>query len=202
MIDKIDECIKRAELGQSKLIGPILNLHGFSGTKGRHFLNNLGELTKQHLEVGTYQGTTLVSSAYQNPGNFCGLDNFCQFGGKDVLMNSLNLYCPAVKFIDYNWDEVPLDILPKEIDFYFYDAAHGYDDHLNALLKVFPNLAKTFIFVVDDWNGVEAKTGTMDSITQLDKEVKLIKQWDIGDTVDSDGQGWWNGFGIFLMEKI
>jgi hypothetical protein len=198
MIEQIQEALDKADKYESKLDSRILTLHGLSGTKGRHLLNNLGHLCSQHLEVGTYMGTTLLSAEFKNHGKFCGLDNFSQFGGHTELMN--NLVGSKAEFIDADWNTITLEELPKNIDFFFYDGGHSYEDHYSALLKIWPNLTDKFIFMVDDWNGKEAKDGTLNSIDNV--SCKVIHRWDIADHVDSDSIGYWNGFGIFLMEKV
>ena len=62
-IEFIEKCIKDAEEYRSKLIPQVLELHGMSGHKIKHFLNNI--LSSSHvnyLEIGAYKGATFASA--------------------------------------------------------------------------------------------------------------------------------------------
>lgn len=71
LISHVKESIEKAKNGISKLYQGILNIEGMSGSKIRHFLNNVCSFKGvNYLEIGCWKGSTLVSAAYNNETNF------------------------------------------------------------------------------------------------------------------------------------
>ena len=52
----------------------------------------------------------------------------------------------------------------KDINIYLYDGSHHYEDHFDSIKFALPALSKKFIFIVDDWNWIQVRQGTFDSI--------------------------------------
>ena len=76
------------------------------------------------------------------------------------------------KYIDPN---IKLKIIEKNfrvVDFknlsicniFFYDGAHHYEDHFDSISMTLPALSKKFILIVDDWNWIQVRKGTLDAI--------------------------------------
>jgi hypothetical protein len=66
-ISHIEKSIENANAKKSQLLSSILNIPGMSNDQNRHFLNNLCSLSNtNYLEIGTWQGSTLISSLYKN----------------------------------------------------------------------------------------------------------------------------------------
>lgn len=206
----IDTAIDNAENLKSKLIASILGLEGMSGIKGRHFLNNLIYEGSRYLEIGSWKGSTLCSALYKNKPekSFC-IENYSQFGGHEELHENIK------KFVNNDHstiicDSFSVDIKENDIsdiDIYFYDGAHGLDDHTKALEYFIDAMKDTFIFVVDDWNGTEARDGSFASIENL--KLKTLRHDTLPDKdtlfaasrYDSVKEGYWNGLGIFILQK-
>lgn len=57
-------------------------MDGMSGTKTRHFYNNLlNYQDARYLEIGTWKGSSVCSAMCGNKGTIVCIDNWCQFGG-------------------------------------------------------------------------------------------------------------------------
>lgn len=146
-------------------------------------------------------GSTLISAAYKNEGSFVGYDNFSQFGGTAAALdNNIKASNVSATYIQGDYHNFDINVIPKDINVYFFDGPHSNEDQYNALLYVLPHCADKFIFIVDDWNGSEPKWGTSEALKVA--PVKVLHTKIFGDHVDSDHAGYWNGFGVFLLEKV
>lgn len=177
----------------------VLAIQGMSGKLGRNFLNKICRYDDtRYLEIGSWYGSTVVAAAYQNPGTFKAIDNFSQFSGTEeiLLQNIQNSNC-KVEVINCDcWSFQP----PMwGINTYFFDGPHGKEDHKKALSYYYPSLAEEFIFIVDDFNGQEARDGTYEVLQELNPQI--LFQTTVGETSYSDHNGWWNGFYIGVLHK-
>ena len=206
LIHAIDHSISRAELGQSKLVGDILKVHGAAGKKNRHFLNNILDRTGvRYLEIGTWQGSTLISALYGNsPEYVAAIDNFSQFGGpRDVFVKNCDTWIGGVPtgFVDADCFSIdPVEKGIKNIDTYFYDGEHSQRSHQSALTHYYPALANEFIYIVDDWNWRDTREGTSAAISELGLEVVHKREF-FGDENNHNPEEWWNGFFIGVLKK-
>ena len=198
---------------------------GMSGIKGRHFLNNIiNKYTGcNYLEIGTHVGSTLCSAFYDNKniGNTYSIDDF-SWGGADETVraenqNSLKVnikeYIPHIArthkhFVRDCFSMSPSQKGIKNIDVYFFDAGHSEDDHYNALVHYIDCMSKKFIYIVDDWVGVSGahvRTGTINAINDLSLTAYLFEErpetYSKQMVAPENPNEWWNGFGIFLLEK-
>lgn len=80
-MDFIEECIERANRGESKLSNEALAINGMSSNKVRHLLNNLcSRPGTKYLEVGSWRGSTFISALENNEVQTAvAIDNFSQF---------------------------------------------------------------------------------------------------------------------------
>lgn len=197
--------IQKAENLESKLNNDVFNLQGMSGIKGRCLLNNLCNFEGiNYFEVGTWKGSTIISSAYNNIGIFTANDNFSQFGGpKQDLMSTKDKFKDVAnfEFIEGDCWNINHDLIPQDINVYFFDGAHDYESQRKAIGHFLHKMAKKFILIVDDWN--DKSYAVPDATRQGIRECGLKNEFsiEIGHHVDSDSVGYWNGFGIFLLEK-
>ena len=106
-------------------------------------------------------------------------------------MNDINV-------IESDCFSVSLNKLDK-IDIYFFDGDHTYDAQKKALTYYYDVLNNDFIFVVDDWNFVDAQTGTYDAIKELNLKIKFMTI--LPSKGNGDWDNYWNGIGLFLLEK-
>ena len=71
----------------------------------------------------------------------------------------------------------------KDINIYLYDGSHHYEDHFDSIKFALPALSKKFIFIVDDWNWIQVRQGTLDSIEN--ENLKIIYKLDVRTTRDN-----------------
>ena len=78
----VDNAFLNAENNISKITNDIIEMDGMSGTKTRHFYNNLLNFQDaRYLEIGTWKGSSVCSAMCGNKGTIVCIDNWCQFGG-------------------------------------------------------------------------------------------------------------------------
>lgn len=196
----IQESIKKAELGQSKLTNKAFEAPGFTSPKVRHLLNNLGELPETHyLEIGVHKGATFVATNFRNELlSSVAVDNWSEFAESGEAKNEFlkytsNLLRPdSYKILEKDCFTLTNDDLPNKINFYLYDGCHSYEAQMKALTYFYPLLDDTFIFLVDDWNWPDPKTGTRQAMHDLNLKVLFEQELD---------EGWWNGLYVSLLKK-
>ena len=184
---------------------PVLKIKGMSRAGGRHLLNNLAAYGSTSLEIGTHQGSTLISYLYQNPKEKSfSIDNWSQFGNhKETFKENVDKYLPELsqeKLIYFDTDcwKMDLALIDAPIDFYFYDGRHTKECQRKALTYYYPVLNNTFLFCVDDYCkprwGVAA--GTQQGIEECGFEIlaeKVIRS--------RQPRSFWNGYYIAFLKK-
>jgi len=190
----------------------ILEYEGYTGTKTRHFYNNICSELKDinYLEIGTWKGSSSISAIYKNKINALFIDNWSQFNGNvDDFVNVISKYCGEsdCSFIEEDCWNIDLDILDKKFNIYLFDGDHSELDHFKSLEYYLPVLEDEFIFLVDDWNWPNVRDGTMRAINELNLIVEFRhEEFVSGDELQNmpNHKGkdtWWNGIGIFLLKK-
>ena len=182
----------------------IQSIRGMSGRKNRNFLYHLCRMDPcSYLEVGTWQGSTLVSAAFgakhKEGRSFVGIDNFSQFDkdkkAEKELHRNLKTHVPDVNVTTFNrdcWDVDP-KIFKKMFNIYNYDGSHKTVDQKKALLHFRPCLAPVFIFVCDDWNFPPARLGTFAGIKEAKLTVEASVEIHTPGHRNSCSDDWWNG---------
>ena len=210
IIKHVDNSFENAEKNISKLSKEILNIEGMSGTKTRHLYNNICSLEgSNYLEVGTWKGSSFVSSLYKNKINAIAIDNWAEFNGpKQEFIENVN------RFIDYEYNFIEKDSFEitqddifdiyKSVDIYLYDGCHEYESHKKAITHFSKFLSKFSIIIIDDWrtDGVweRVQRGTYDGL----KESGLTVHHSVEKITHQENNGaseYWNGVGIFVCER-
>jgi hypothetical protein len=205
----IEISFHNAENNISKITDDIINMKGMSGTKTRHFYNNLlNTEDARYLEIGTWKGSSVCSAMCGNKAHVVCIDNWSEFEGPtaEFLVNFEKFKGKNdATFIENDCFNVDISILPK-FNIYMYDGNHTEDSHYNALLHYYNCLDDIFIFIVDDWNWESVRNGTYDAIQKLnlkvlyEKEVRLT--WDNSHTPRRLAKyTWWNGIYITILQK-
>lgn len=209
IIKHIDESIEKANNNISNLHSGILNLEGYSGNKTRHLYNNICNIDGiNYLEIGTYLGSTLISSSYRNNIYSFGVENWSEFGGpKNQCIKNIKTHIPNDKFslIEKNCFEISRkDLKDKYIDVYLYDGNHEYDSHVKAITYFEKFLSDISIVIIDDFrsdgNWISVTSGTTEGFKKSNLEILYNK------TIESKQEkygreNFWNGCGIFLCSK-
>ena len=205
----LETAFQNAENNISKITNDIINMDGMSGTKTRHFYNNLlNTEDARYLEIGTWKGSSVCSAMCKNKAKVICIDNWSEFGGpkSEFLVNFEKFKGEnEATFIENDCYKVDVSILPK-FNIYMYDGNHTNESHYKALLHYYNCLDDIFIFIVDDWNWEDVRNGTINSIQKLnlkvlyEKEVRLTR--DNSHTSQPEARDtWWNGIYVAVLQK-
>jgi hypothetical protein len=205
MIAHVMRAIKLAQKFESKLPPETLPLVGYSGRMGRHFLNNLASVFTPYVEVGCFRGSTLICAAYDNAGLIVGVDNFTDetkpgvymVETRKALLENLREYSDRARpsLIDSPCWDVNL----TGVTCCFFDGAHDEQDHVDSVARLYPWFTRQFVFVVDDFNRKNVRTGTDRGIEGA--KLRVDFHWHLGADATDDTIGWWNGFGVYVLSK-
>ena len=219
LIRHIDDSIEWGKLEVSKLTQDILDIHGISSNKVKSFLNNICTIDgATYLEVGVFRGSTFCSAIYGNDIYSIAVDNFMspnltpknvsqKMGNyykhnidilpQDEFITNVKKYGEAGKVSVYKTDYQTFDFktLPN-VDIIFYDGETKYHDQYIALTNMLPIFSKETILIMDDWNW---NSGAFDKFVE-DNNLFITHSKEIF-TSGEDKNDFWNGLGVFLLEK-
>ncbi len=184
----IVNCIKEAS-EKGSLIEKNEVLTGYSGESIYGTLQRLAKetLTPEtcYLEVGVYQGLTLLSTAKAAPEHsFFGIDNFAFFDrdGKNEQiindrMNKLSITNAHLINCDYEdaLENLSKYIGNKKVGIYFIDGPHDYRSQFMCLMLIKPYLADNAVILVDDSNYRHVRQANRDFLL-TNPEFKLLFQ--------------------------
>lgn len=201
----------------------IFSLQGMSGIKYRIFANRLMTfpVNESYLEIGCWMGSTAISALYDNfdiVKKHWIVDNFSEWGNngitKKTFYESWNRFFPSVSpnLIDADCFAInPKDQGIENVTVYFYDGNHSQESHKKALTHYYDSLSDSFILLIDDWFACKEKNneiikGTMDAIEELNLKIHFKEEVSgpmsrIQTNGVGDPYSWWNGCGVFVLEK-
>jgi hypothetical protein len=205
----IETAFENAEKYASKINNDIINLDGMTGTKTRHFYNNLLNFNDaRYLEIGTWKGSSVCSAMFGNKANVLCIDNWSEFGGpKNEFLTNFQKFKGQnnAQFIEGNCFHQDISNFPK-FNIYLYDGNHSAISHYFALNHYYDCLDDIFIFMVDDWNWEDVRNGTKESIKELklnilyEKEIRLTND-NSHTPMDIATKTWWNGLYVAILQK-
>ena len=138
-----------AENNISKISNDIINMEGMTGTKTRHFYNNLLNFDDaRYLEIGTWKGSSVCSAMYNNNAKILCIDNWSEFEGpKNEFLQNFIKYKGNnfAYFIESDCFILDTSILPK-FNIYLYDGNHSFENHYKALLHFYNSNVLCFCF--------------------------------------------------------
>jgi hypothetical protein len=151
-----------------------------------------------YVNIGTYQGFSLIAGLINTKCKVEGIDNFSQFGGpKDKFFFNFNMFKRNNSiFFDQNYVTY-LENKKDPINFYFYDGPHKYSDQYNAIKLAAHLFKKGTIIMIDDTNVNEVKTATFKALEDLKLNYDI---WVNVNTVQNKHPTFWNG--ILILELI
>jgi hypothetical protein len=196
-------------------------LTGLSGEKLMRCLHGLTQVLcdrdKVYLEIGVFQGLTLISNAAVNRGIDCfGVDNFSLFNegleNLEVVQTRMaKLGVSNAKVINLDFEEAlhTLDrhIGGRKIGVFFVDGPHDYRSQLVSLLKAKPYLADDCVIVIDDCNYAHVRQANADFLRSHPEFALLCEAYTPGHGANLNEEartaaaaGWWNGANILLRD--
>ena len=163
-------------------------LSGISGLKTVGLLQRLarmfeGDATAAYLEIGVFQGLTLVSTALAAPKLPCfGIDNFrildpeaenlsivedrlARFETKNATLLNMDFEAALESLDDH--------LEGRKIAVYLVDGPHDYRSQLVSLLLIKPFLHENAIIIIDDANYPDVRWSTRDFL-QSHPDFKLV----------------------------
>jgi predicted O-methyltransferase YrrM len=158
---------------------------------------------ESYLEAGAYMGASLIAAARGNESaDLVAIDRF-EFGpmtvaGRDLPAASrpaleANLSRFGVRATILEGDALDVlrgdDLAALRIGVCYYDAAHDYESHLEALRLVERHLAEPALVLVDDSDWDEVRRAIDDYLAAQPRARKL---WEVGGAA-ADRPWWWDG---------
>ncbi|NUO00151.1 MAG: class I SAM-dependent methyltransferase [Saprospiraceae bacterium] len=220
-LSKVINCIKDANL-KGALMRREDVLTGFSGHALYGTLQRLSKeiLTKEtcYLEIGVFQGLTLLSTAMTSPEHeFFGIDNFAFFDpdkkNKQLIEErAKKLDITNIQLINKDYEDALENLSTyignKKVAIYFVDGPHDYRSQLMCLLLIKPFLAENAVILVDDSNYRHVRQANRDFLI-THPEFKLLYQAyteahpaNLSEAKkEKVVQGWWNGINIIYRDK-
>lgn len=217
LIEHIKTSLDKAERSESKISPATLKIPGLTSNKIKHFMNNmLSASDARYVEIGSFHGAIFASAIdgnYQSAA--IAIDNFSnpeiepmrdipgwtaeQGNPKDILeKNIANQGNILAKIVDKDAFTVVEEDLNFKINMMFYDGDHSYSSHVKVLDHYYDMFDPIFVYIVDDWNWGQVEQATLEGIAQ--KNLKIRHQHIIN-TKGEDPDDYWNGIGIFVLEK-
>ena len=204
--------------------GPLFEnevLTGYSGRKlfgalqrlGRHLVDE----NRCYLEVGVYQGLTLLSLAKSlESGLAYGIDNFAFFDPDHKNLDIVNqrmekLGITNAVLINRDYEDALLELEShlggKKVGLYFVDGPHDYRSQLLCLLLIQPHLADDCAIVVDDCNYRHVRQANSDFLQAFPEFKLLFESYTPahphnlqGSDLEEARSGWWDGVNIMVRD--
>ncbi len=197
-------------------------LTGFSGKKILRLLQELVNSKEQnpqqvYLEVGVFQGMTLLSTAHATSIPCFGIDNF-NFFDPDKKNRSIieqrrtQLGIENAHLINLDYEDALAD-LPQQIGknqqiaVYFIDGPHDYRSQLMCLQLALPYLTEGAVIVVDDCNYQHVRQANRDFLVTHPEFKLLFESYTpchpMNMTVaqkEAATQGWWDGINVLIHD--
>jgi predicted O-methyltransferase YrrM len=166
--------------------------------------------TEGYLEVGTYQGKSLLSAMLDNPKRTVhACDNFSQFDVNSLSITRTNLrrYGLLNDVVFYDCDFLSIydaEHLPAPIGLYFYDGAHDDNSQYLGIKQVEPFLANEALVLVDDWRFAPdsqsyARAATLRAAEESEHDWTLLNE--LPARFNGDRASWWNGVGVLSFRR-
>jgi predicted O-methyltransferase YrrM len=193
---------------------PCFHVQGMTSVKKQKLLNIAFGLLPEdecYVEIGTYQGKSLISAMKNNPPRpVYACDNFSEFAvsrPKQVLMANLARHGLAKNVVFYqgNFNQfLASNTIKQRIGVYFYDGAHDLKSQYDAIANAEHRLADEALVIVDDWrfgrdSDSYAEAGTRKAIAQSKNQWRIL--YALPARYNGDHALWWNGVAILAFHR-
>jgi len=194
----------------------LMTMEAMSGKKYKHFINQLISQVDdvKYLEVGTWTGSTACSALYKNKVDAYFVDNWDQFNPhgniKSLFFNNIEEIKKDSSEASYQFQEKDFRLVDYnsigKYNVYFFDGPHEEQDQYDGVVYAQPALEDEFIFICDDWNWNQVRTGTTRAFVDLNLEI--LYSLEIRTTIDGstpeivyEKSDWHNGYFIASCRK-
>jgi hypothetical protein len=192
-------------------------LSGYSGESLTGFLQKMSKLLNPekevYLEVGVFQGMTLLSVAGVNDQLECyGIDDFSCFNllniNKNMVLeraklNSINNFNLIESDFEDAFDLLDKKLNGKKIGLYFVDGPHDYRSQLICLEFIKPYLSNNATIVIDDSNFRHVRQANYDFIKANQEYTLLFQAYTDRHPCNSkqkEREEWWNGVNVIVRD--
>lgn len=207
----VTQALAATQRSESSLPGWIRELEGMSGQRYRTFINELvrAHPSPRYLEVGSWQGSTAASAIAGNQVVILCIDNWSQFGGpKEAFLENIERAKSTevnFTFVERDFREVGYEDLGK-FDIYLFDGPHEETDQYDGVALAQPALEREHILIVDDWNWMAVRIGTLQAIADSGARIRAsLEIRTSGDNSQPKVKGresdWHNGYFVAAIQK-
>lgn len=188
-INHIIRSISGAEIGVSKLNGPILE--SFSINNICHLLNNLVNFEDAHyFQIGIEDGNLFVPALYKNkPKSAYALDIWRSKDLKKLFTHNCCWLLEAIKYKSSDGYKQDLNFFTDKINIYFYNG--DLNEETDSLKYYYDIFQDEFIFMTTNFNIEKVQNQITSSINELN--LKILHQY--------KKLEWKNGFYLWLLKK-
>lgn len=187
----------------SRLIGRIPGFATENKLMLLNFAASLLERGELYLEVGTWQGLSLIGAMWGNVDKeFFAIDNFSQFGNvRREFHANLTHWLPhaRLKFLEGDC----FSLLRRrqlfggrKIGVYFYDGDHSYESQFRGLQCIQKHLSDSALLIIDDTAYQRVRDATS-VFMSFHKGYRLL--FDLRSEYDGEPR-WWNGIQVYSYD--
>ena len=195
---------KDLNIDEKIFLKKIKKINGMSTLSIAFLINQLCKSAsiKNYVNIGCWEGFTLISGMINTNCNVYGVDNFSQFEGpsKKFYKNFNKYKKNNHEFFECDYKDFLLNIWKQKnqkIDLYFYDGNHSYEDQFQSLEIAKQYFHNGTLIIVDDTNIEEVKNATKSFLNKYKDEFKIL----LDINTSSNGHfTFWNGLMIILKK--
>ncbi|NQU59081.1 MAG: class I SAM-dependent methyltransferase [Rhodospirillales bacterium] len=221
-LNKIIDTVRDADVSGLLVDRRSEGLSGISGLKTVGVLQRLGRLfagdaAAAYLEIGVFQGLTLVSTALEAPAMPCfGIDNFRILDpdskNKEITNERIERFGAAnATLIDMDFEDALSGLTAhldgRKIALYFVDGPHDYRSQIVCLLAALRYLHDDAVIVIDDANYPDVRRATRDFLTGHPEFKMVFEAYSPAHPANLDEaerikweEGWLNGVNILARD--
>lgn len=221
-LQKIIDTVRDADTGGLLSDRRAEGLSGISGLKTVGVLQRLvrlfdGAAAVAYLEIGVFQGLTLVSAALEAPAMPCfGIDNFRILDpdskNKEITIERIDRFGAAnATLIDMDFEDalagLDAQLDGRKVSVYFVDGPHDYRSQIVCLLGALRHLHNDAVIVVDDANYPDVRRATRDFLTGHPEFKMIFEAYSPAHPANLDEadrikweEGWLNGVNILVRD--
>ena len=191
-----------------RLPDAVYEIEGMSGRAFRTLLNELMNAIEpaRYLEIGSWRGSTVIAALFGNGCRALCVDDWSQFdGAKRDLVRTLRRFelDDRVEIAEADFRAVDYRAI-GQFDVLFFDGPHAAKDHHDGILLTQPALRDEYVLLVDDWNWLPARKGTLGALAAAGASILFAIE--IRTTQDDRhtahyGGDWHNGCFLAVVKK-